>query len=316
MRKKQVILYISRFNKFGGIETFIHVFCRQMAPHVNLTFMYDTAADELEVLRISDHCKVMKYTGQKIKTDVLILASAWGWNPEETVEAKKYIQMVHADYSVYIKSWEFKYKKGLKTTDHVCVGKNVAKQFAKVTAYKADHTIYNLLDPYKPAKKAKRKPGDPLKLITCSRVSMEKGFIRMIKMCELLRMNNISFVWDIYGDASTDYGRTITRQFSTYNNVRFRGVTDKVKDLISQADYCVQLSDTEGMPYVVQESLQAQTPVISTDYPAIHELVTHGENGYIFNMALSDFDRDLIMRIPKLKAYQPKSDFTSWLKIF
>jgi glycosyltransferase involved in cell wall biosynthesis len=77
----------------------------------------------------------------------------------------------------------------------------------------------------------------------------------------------------------------------------------------------VQLSDTEGMPYCIQEALQALTPVITTNYPSVHELVKDGENGYILDMELSNFDIEKLQKIPKLQEYKEKSTEADWLEI-
>lgn len=93
---------------------------------------------------------------------------------------------------------------------------------------------------------------------------------------------------------------------------RFMGITDRPKDIIGQYHYLVQLSDTEGFPYSVYESLQCLTPVISTDYPSVHELIKDGENGYILDMELSNFDMKKILKVPKITTFKEKSSPEDW----
>lgn len=236
------------------------------------------------------------------------MASAWGTNPEKTIEANRYVQTVHADYDAYVKNWNFTYTPGKKTTHHVAVGQHVANSFEKVCPQKIDKVIYNLLSPYTPGLKTK---SNKLRLVTLSRISKEKGFERMIEFARKLKEAKIEFIWDVFGDITTPHARRIIPKFP--QSVKFRGVTNA--RVIENYDYLVQLSDTEGMPYCILEALQARTPVISTDYHSIHELIKDGKNGHILKMDLSNFNSENIKKIPILAPYIEKSTEADWLEI-
>lgn len=304
----KVILYISHLNRIGGIETFVLNFCQRMSKHYDITFVFSEVTGEDLLLKIGEHVNCLKLKKQELECDVLILASAWKVNPEKQIKADKYIQMVHADYTAYLKDWNFKYQKGDKTTHHVAVGENTARKFELATPYKIDAVINNLL-----AEKVKIKPRKAtkvLRLITCSRISKEKGFERMLLLEKKLK--GFDFIWHVYGDTGTNYAKQVIPQFS---KVEFKGVTDKVQEVIQDYDYLVQLSDTEGFPYSVYESLQVHVPVISTDYPSIHELLTDGENGYILDMKLSNFHPEKLKDRPKIKTFKEKSNEHNWIEI-
>lgn len=66
-------------------------------------------------------------------------------------------------------------------------------------------------------------------------------------------------------------------------------------DYIKRSDYGVQLSDTEGYSYFVNECLQYGTPMITTNFDSVFESVEDGVNGYILDMDLSNLDIDKIM---------------------
>jgi len=238
---------------------------------------------------------------------VVILATVWKPHPSDIVlKAKKYVQMVHADYEAYIDGWNFKYVKYPFTTHHVAVGDHVAKQFEKVTNFKIDRVINNLLEPYNP----KKIKSDKLSFITLSRFSKEKGFERIIQLAEL--MKDEDYVWNIYGDTTTAYAKTVIPRLQQYKQINILGVTNTAKDEICKHDYLVQLSDTEGFPYCVYESLQCLTPVITTDYPSVHELIKDGQNGYILDMQLSNFCINKIKNIPLIKSFKEKSTEKDW----
>lgn len=245
----------------------------------------------------------------KKEYDVLIIATAWGKMPDN-IKAKKYVQMIHADYGVYIECWNFKYNKSPYTTHHVAVGNHVAKQFEKVTGFKIDKVIHNLLS--KESEVPTNSKPEKLSFITLSRFSKEKGFERMLKMAEM--MKNEDYIWNIYGDTSTPYAKLIIPKLNEYSQVKIHGITKEPLKEIAKHSYLVQLSDTEGFPYSVYESLQTKTPVISTNYPSVHELLKDGKNGYILDIELSNFDLNKIKNVPLIKSFKEKSTEKDWFE--
>lgn len=298
----KVAVYISSLNRIGGVETFAINLCNR------------TGFDLIYSVASMDGLKKLKYNYYnhrycKKEYDVVILATVWKPHPNfDKLRAKKYIQMVHADYTAYIEEWNFKYEKYPQTTHHVCVGNHVAEMFTKATGYRFDKVIHNLLEPYNP-KKIKSKQ---LSFITLSRFSKEKGFYRVLQMAEI--MKDEDYVWNIYGDTSTPYAKLIIPKLKRYRQINIKGITNTAKDEIVKHDYLVQLSNTEGFPYSVYESLQCLTPVITTDYPSVHELIKDGENGYILDMQLSNFCVNKIKSIPLINSFKEKSTEKDWFK--
>jgi glycosyltransferase involved in cell wall biosynthesis len=293
----KVGVYISHLNKIGGVETFAINLCNR----TGFDLIFNTAS--LSALKKVNY-KAVSLDFADTDYDVLIIGTAWGKSPDR-IKARINIQVVHADYKAYIEGWNFIYKRLPYITHHVAVGHHVAKQFQAVTGYKADRVIHNLLDSPQSVKKAKI-PASPLKLVTLSRISKEKGFFRMIEMAEKI---NVPFCWDVYGDFSTMFAKSIIPLMGKF---RLMGITDRPKEIIGQYHYLVQLSDTEGFPYSVYESLQCLTPVISTDYPSVHELIKDGDNGYILDMELSNFDIKKILNVPKITKFKEKSSTDDW----
>ena len=86
--------------------------------------------------------------------------------------------------------------------------------------------------------------------------------------------------------------------------------------LYSRADYGVQLSDTEGYSYFINECLEYGTPVICTDFPSAHECLEDGKSGYILDMDLKNLDIDKIVNhIPINFKYTEKGKVEDWIKI-
>jgi len=290
----KIILYISNFNKIGGVERFVLNFYKRFP---DITVLYDTGEPS-----IGQRLK----RSQKHQCDIFISASAWGYQAFDNIEAKIYIQMVHADYRAVLEGWKFTYKKHHKTTRHICVSETVKKGFEEATPYKCDAVFYNFVDDsLNPVPKPKN---DILKLVTVSRISKEKGFERMIEFAKLIP---VPFTWEVWGDARSGYAQQIVKNFD------FKGVTNTPHVEISKADYLVQLSDSEGNSCVINEALQMNTPVLLTPFPSGFEQVEEGVNGYRIPFDLKGIDWDsIVYKIPKVKEYKEKTTTKDWLKLF
>lgn len=313
MNLKSIGIYISRYNIIGGVERFVENFCKRMLKFYEITLMFDYVEDPNLLFEMSNFVHIIKIDKSKIYFfDYFINSTAWGYDPYNNIESGKVIQIVHADYRHVIATWNFKYLKHKKTTHHVCVGEIVKEAFEVATPYKCDAVIYNLLDnSIKLEKKPKNKI---LNLITVSRLSGEKGFKRMLDLANQLDLRKIPYVWNVYGNTSHSFAKSIVYSFSEKNNVFFKGVTREPFKEINKADYLVQLSDTEGFAYSVYEAMQVKTPCLITPFASGKEQIKHGVNGYIlpFNMKNINFD-EIINNIPKVPDFKELGKEQDWV---
>lgn len=288
-----------------------------MSKHHNVTLMYDNVASPLLLQEMQSYCSVQKMDfKQRYSCDIFISASAWGKSAFDVIDAKCYVQTVHADYRIIISGWAFKYLKHAKTTHHVCVGEIVKEAFEEATPYKCDAVIHNLLDNTQIyEKKIKNKD---LTLITCSRLSGEKGFDRMLQMAKQMDALSIPYTWNIFGDDSHVFGKGLLKKFECCKNVFFKGITTEPFKEINKADYLVQLSDTEGFAYSVYEAMQVKTPCIITPFASGKEQITHGVNGYIVPFDMSGIDYVLIqkrkLKVPKFEELGKEEHWNTFFK--
>ena len=298
---KKIILYHSNLLKFGGVDTFVYNMIKRLKSKYDILFLY-SSADTNNLNRIRKEVEVEKYNSKKqYICDTCIVASAWGGYPDSVISINNnYIQMIHADY-IKMREMNFIYHKWYKTTVHIGVSDFVCKQFKKLYPEEEIIRIYNILD-----HKQETKP--ILKLISATRLSKEKGYDRMVKLANILKENNIKFRWTIFTDLKL-YGVTPMQ----IEGVEFRKPTFNLWDYLVEADYGVQLSDTEGYSYFINECLQYGTPVISTNFPSSYESVEDGVNGYIVDMDLSNLDIDKIVNhIPNSFIYKEKTTEKVW----
>ena len=146
----RVIIYISKFNAIGGVESFVINFCKRLGPFIDLKLIYDAADDYEKFYLLQPFCCIEKINRRVVyNCDVFVNATAWGYNCLSQINAKKYIQVVHADYGFYLAGWNFKYTRDKKTTHHVAVSNHVKNTFEQTTNFKIDRVIYNLIDTQK-----------------------------------------------------------------------------------------------------------------------------------------------------------------------
>lgn len=300
----KLILYHNNLLKFGGVDTFVYNFVKKMNKYFDILFLY-TTADKNNLERIKKYVKTEQYSkDKKYICDICICASAWGQYPDSVIaKSGRYIQMVHADY-IKAKEIGFIYNKWHKTTEHIGVSNYVCKIFKELYPNEKITRIYNILDEVKETKPI-------LKLISATRVSKEKGYERMLKLAQELKKANIRFRWTIF----TDLNLYNQKPFDLEEIVYMKPSHDFF-DYIKESDYGVQLSDTEGYSYFINECLQYGTPVICTNFPSAYESVENEKNGYILDMNLSNLDiNKIINNIPKNFLYKEKCSEKDWIAL-
>lgn len=133
----------------------------------------------------------------------------------------------------------------------------------------------------------------------------------MLKLATELKRAGVKFRWTIF----TDLNLYNQKPFN-FEEIIYMKPSHDFFDYIKEADYGVQLSDTEGYSYFINECLQYGTPAITTNFPSAYESVEDGINGYILDMNLSNLDIDkLINNIPNKFEYKEKCTERDWMDL-
>lgn len=263
MEQKKIILYHETINKIGGIETWLYNMSVQLGECYDITILY-VNGDVDQIDRLKKIGRVKKYNeSKKYECDVFVNSTQWRDTPKN-ISWKKYVAMLHCDYGHF--------KESLKLTLNpdadifVCVSSAAKDGLLKKfdVGNRPVYVIENILN----------KNMSKLRLISATRMAPEKGYERMLKLCEALKKSNIDFEWKVYTDfvRKTPYPELIC----------LPSKLDIIEDIV-KSDYLVQLSDSEGRCYSVLEALQNKIPVLVTDIPSFSELVKDGYNGYKFD---------------------------------
>ena len=120
----------------------------------------------------------------------------------------------------------------------------------------------------------------------------------MLKLADAFEAADIPYIWTIYTDRPQDTGHPSMICLPTRLDIL---------DFIADADYLVQLSDSEGYSYSIVEALSVGTPVICTEFGVAKEQgVETGKTGFILPFDMSEIPVEDIYKGVKKFKYTPR----------
>ena len=270
--------------------------CWWLRNFFDVTVLYCTG-DAQRLKKMAKLVKMEKYEeGKTYECDIFIRNSVWGVIPQN-IKADRMIEMRHANYKFLLdKGLLYQQYKDMGIQEIVGCGEYVSKMSHEALGDNPT-TIKNILLPRKQTNKV-------LHLISCTRIDAHKGWNRMLRLMQMLRDAHIKFEWNIFTNS--------TMYKCNFEEVHFWNWRNDIWDYLVDADYTVLLSDSEGLPYTIQESLEYQVPCICTDVGGCTELIKDGVNGYVVPLDMN-FDVRKLLNIPKCKEYDNHS-LEDWLK--
>lgn len=282
------VFYMHKISSIGGVESFFYYLSKLFNDFV----VYYKEGNIEQIKRLAQNVEVRKYT-HPIKCERFFCS--YGYDIE--VDAKEYYHIIHYDALnvgfTPMQSEGFKY---------IGVSNVACKGFEAKTGNKCE-LIYNPVPLEKP--NVEKKEG--LNLISCQRLTSEKGGERINKLAKMLDKRGINYTWTIYTN-KTRY------KFDSKNIIVKPQQLDITKE-VAESSFLVQLSDCESFGLSVCEALILGTPVIITDLEAFKEIgCIHGKNAIICNLAMSNVDIDMIVKgLPDFKYTPPKSTWDKYL---
>ena len=207
------------------------------------------------------------------------------------VKAKDYYMIIHADY----KAQGVPAPNIPKINHYIGVSQAACNSFTELTG-KPCQLCYNpiLLDP----------PKKTLRLVSATRLTKEKGKDRMIKLAKALDNANIPYEWTVY---------TNSKDTIKNSHVVYKPPTLDINGKLKEADYVVQLSDSESYCYTMVQALMLGTPVIVTPWNCLKELKITEEYGFILPFDMSNIPvQDIYTKEFNFKYIPPKD---SWNEI-
>lgn len=271
-----------------GLSTWVRNFVQQMFDRYEITLLSGTFGDDiLEEMKLLARCEV--YDKDKQYECDILLHNFQDNAIKPNIHARHTFILLHCDYAKMRHSNTF--RTDLK---YIAVSEQASEHMRKV--YGIDCIA---IEPFL----VSHTPNRVLKLVSATRLTTEKGYLRMVKLCELLKANNIRFQWLVF----SEYEKKIA-DIPEFINMG-QQPNDVVMDYMADADYTVQLSDHEGWGYSVHESLSVGTPCLVTDIPVFRGVIVDGYNGYRLPLDMADIDvLDIARTIPNRFKYGSKID--------
>lgn len=281
------VFWMGNIQPIGGVETFLYSIARKYCDH-DITIMYG-GGDQDQIQRLAKYVRTVKWDSDPFKCEKLFMN--YDISIIDKVEAREYIQVIHTDF----KKANIKPHVHPKIDRIVCVGENVAKSFKELSGMECE-VRYNPL--------VEEKPKKLLKLVSATRLSPEKGADRMNKLADALDAAGIAYQWIVF---TNDFEK---RGLKNPNFIYAKPRLD-IMPFIADADYLVQLSNYEGMPYSIREALSVGTAVIVTPMPVITEIgVENGVNGFVLPFEMDEIPVEKISK--GLKKFECKPLPDNW----
>ena len=282
------VFYMHKISSIGGVESFFYYLSKLYDIEV-----YYSEGDTEQIKRLAQNIEVHKYTGKPIECDRLFS----NYKFTATTTAKEKYHVIH--YDPLNVGFGTTYEEGWK---YIGVSKVACKGYKEITGHDIE-LIYNPI----PIEKIKVKKKEGLNLISCTRLTSEKGASRINKLGNMLDKTGIDYTWTIYTNK--------TRQaFDSKHIIVKEQRLDLFKE-VAESSFLVQLSDCESFGLSVCEALILGTPVIITDLEAFKEIgCIHGKNAIICDMNMKNVDIDMILEGIKPFIYTPpKQEWDKYL---
>lgn len=284
MIKHKNILYLNYISEIGGVETFEYEMVKKYKD-LDIAVVYKYA-DKRQLERLKKYCRVYKHTNEKIECEVAIINYDISIIDYICKNAKIY-EVIHGDYEN--KVYTIKPPVHDRIYNYVAITKHIYDSFKKITGKE------NVILSYNPLTIEEDK--DKLILVSATRLSPIKGKNRMIMLANELDKQGIDYIWYIFTND--------TKEINNENVIYMKPRLD-ISHWLKQADYLVQLSDTEACSYSINEALYRNIPVIVTPLPYLKEIgVENGKNAYILEFDCSNIE-ELVSKLKNKLTFEFK----------
>ena len=299
MEKKKIVLLQHYYNDIGGVETFLLNFCKRFGDEYDMTLVCRDISLENAIM-LSKYVNVIIELTSPIECDICIITSVLVDDEYfQQIRYKEIYQMIHSDWTAMKKFWDWQFREHDPNTKYIAVSESARESF--IREYNRDSVVIpNILDTEK----------YDIKLVSFTRLTKEKGYERMKKLCDYFKKYKVKYVWDVFGTNPLGY--------VGYGNMVLHSPVREGQRVMGGYDYVVQLSDTESFCLSMYEALQNHVPVLVTPFPNATIDIKEGKNGYIlpFDMKLTEKDiKKIVNNIPKNVDYEQKGVDELWKKI-
>jgi glycosyltransferase involved in cell wall biosynthesis len=122
----------------------------------------------------------------------------------------------------------------------------------------------------------------PVRIVAVGSLVSVKRWDRLLSAAAELKGRKLDFSVEIAGGGPLRASlEQQVQELGISDRVTFRGYTDDIPTLLSQAAFLVHTSDAEGSPNTVMEAMACGRAVVSTDVGDVSSLIDNGTTGFV-----------------------------------
>ncbi|MEM7382413.1 MAG: glycosyltransferase, partial [Bacteroidota bacterium] len=133
---------------------------------------------------------------------------------------------------------------------------------------------------------------DSLRIMHVSRFNEQKNseeFLNIVSKAQTLIPNSADVIWEVYGEGEGLIKfKSKIRDAELSSVIRVHGAVDDLKDKMVGTALMISTSRWEGLPYALLEAMSLGIPVLASNVTGNSEVVTHGQNGYLYTLGNID----------------------------
>lgn len=157
-----------------------------------------------------------------------------------------------------------------------------------------------------------KKEKDMLTIVSCGRLSKEKGFDLAVKTAEILKKKGYKYRWIFVGDgAEREKIESMIGQSALTDQIRITGYMDNPYPIIKTCDIYVQPSYEESYGRTIKEAMILGRPVVSTVTVGGNLLIKHHENGLLTEITSEALAEGIIEMIENPELQKKCRDYYS-----
>lgn len=128
-------------------------------------------------------------------------------------------------------------------------------------------------------------PVGTLRIVTTGRMTTQKNYVLAVNTAWRLKENGLNFHWYFVGDGPERcHIKQLIEARSLQEHITLLGTQSNPYPYMAGCDIYVQTSRFEGFCLTLREARILNKPVVSTDFPVVHDQIRDGENGLIAKM--------------------------------